>query len=325
LFYRKARDDLSALYAIESEKQMTKIRTGWMIAAALVAAPFLHASGFTPARAGDSSQNFVSTAFNEIETKYIFGFTEGSGIGLQGEKEVSTETVGRFGKRDGRYAATETKLEYEFTPSQFFQIEFGGLVASHNIRNVTDLENRNAFEFGGLFGEVRYLFLERSSKSPISGTISFEPVWRRIDETGGNRVVNYEFETKLALDMELVENRVFLGFNAIYEPEKTYSGGVWMRESMLGLSGAISFRPLPPLTVGAEVGYFRHYDGIAFNQFTGEALFVGPTMYLKLSQKSFMTAAWATQVRGHTVGDPSRLELEEFLRQKGKLKFAYEF
>jgi hypothetical protein len=306
--------------------QMREIRPGWIVVAALAAAPFFNAGGFTPARAQDSGQNFVSAAFNEIETKYIFGFTEGSGIGLQGEKEFSTETVGRFGKRDGRYAATETKLEYEFTPSQFFQIELGGLVASHNIRNVTDLENRNAFEFSGLFGEIRYLFLERGPNSPISGTISFEPNWRRIDETSGNQVTNYEFETKLALDMELIENRVFLGFNAIYEPEVTHSMNEAMtRESTLGLSGAISFRPLPPLTIGAEVGYFRHYDGIALNQFTGEALFVGPTMFLKLSPKSFMTAAWATQVRGHAVGDPSRLELEEFSRQRGKLKFAYEF
>jgi hypothetical protein len=305
---------------------MSGSRNGLMAALALAAASVFYVCGFAPARAQDSGQNFISTAFNEIETKYIFGFTEGSGIGLQGEKEVSTETVGRFGKRGGRYAATETKLEYEFTPSQFFQIEFGGLVASHNIKNVMDLDNRNAFEFSGLFGEVRYLFLERGPKSPISGTISFEPNWRRIDQTGGNQVTNYEFETKLALDMELIENRVYLGFNAIYEPEVTHSLNEAMtRESTLGLSGAISFRPLPPLTVGAEVGYFRHYDGIAFNQFTGEALFVGPTMFLKLSTKSFMTAAWATQVRGHTVGDPSRLELEEFSRQKGKLKFAYEF
>ncbi len=311
---------------VGSKKAMSGSRNGLMAALALAAAPFFYACGFTPARAQDSGQNFISTAFNEIETKYIFGFTEGSGIGLQGEKEVSTETVGRFGKRDGRYAATETKLEYEFTPSQFFQIELGGLVASHNIKNVMDLNNRNAFEFSGLFGEVRYLFLERGPKSPISGTISFEPNWRRIDETNGNQVTNYEFETKLALDMELIENRVYLGFNAIYEPEVTHSLNEAMtRESTLGLSGAISFRPLSPLTVGAEVGYFRHYDGIAFNQFTGEAFFVGPTMFLKLSPKSFMTAAWATQVRGHTVGDPSRLELDEFSRQKGKLKFAYEF
>ena len=50
--------------------------------------------------------------FYEVETKYIFGFTEGSGIGLEGEKEFSAETVARIGKADGRYCASETKLEY---------------------------------------------------------------------------------------------------------------------------------------------------------------------------------------------------------------------
>ena len=51
--------------------------------------------------------------FYEVETKYIFGFTEGSGIGLEGEKELSAETVARIGKANGRYWASGTKLEYE--------------------------------------------------------------------------------------------------------------------------------------------------------------------------------------------------------------------
>src|SRR5690349_6718084 len=82
--------------------------------------------------------------FYEIETKYIFGFTDGSGIGIEGEKEFSVESVVNMGKRDGRYVASQTKLEYEFTPSQFVQFEFGALVSTHNIRNVTDLDDRNS-------------------------------------------------------------------------------------------------------------------------------------------------------------------------------------
>src|SRR5712691_619276 len=57
------------------------------------------------ARAQDAS------SWKDIETKYIFGFTTGSGIGLEGEKEFTIDTIGRFGKRDGHYAATETKYE----------------------------------------------------------------------------------------------------------------------------------------------------------------------------------------------------------------------
>ena len=55
--------------------------------------------------------------YREIETKYIFGFTEGSGIGLEGEREFSPDTVVSSGKRDGHYTAAETKLKFEYTPN----------------------------------------------------------------------------------------------------------------------------------------------------------------------------------------------------------------
>src|SRR2546421_7019824 len=138
------------------------------------------------------AQDATPPQFHEIETKYIFGFTEGSGIGIEGEKEFSVESVVGIGKRDGRYVASQTKLEYEFTPSQFVQFEFGALVSSHNIRNVTDFDDRNSVDFMGLFGEVRYLLIERTSNSPWSVTVSLEPNWRRIDETSGERVTNFE-------------------------------------------------------------------------------------------------------------------------------------
>ncbi len=293
--------------------------------ALFMAVALLGASGSTKARAQDSGSNFVSTTFYEIETKYIFGFTEGSGVGLEGEKEFSIETIGRFGKRDGSYAATDTKLLFEYTLNQFSQIEFGGLLASHNIRNVMDLDNRSSFEFNGLLGEFRYLLVERGQSSPFAVTVSIEPEWRRTDETSGKLVKAFELETKLAVDTQLIENRVYLGFNAIYEPESVRSIEGLEKESNLNFSGTLAFRVTPPLVIGAELGYFRHYMGYALDHYAGDALFIGPTLYLKLTRKSFITAAWATQVGGHAVGDPLRLNLDEYSRQRGKLKFAYEF
>ena len=111
---------------------------------------------------GGAARAEDAESWKEIETKYIFGFTTGSGIGIEGEKEFTVDSIGRFGKRDGHYAATETKYEYEFTPSQFIQIEFGALGSTHNIGGVTDLDNRNAAAFAGGFAEFRYLALERT-------------------------------------------------------------------------------------------------------------------------------------------------------------------
>ena len=294
----------------------SKRRRRWALL--LITGAFLTSCGF--AQAQD-----VST-WRDIETKYIFGFTTGSGIGLEGEKEFTVETIARFGKRDGRYQATETKYEFEFTPSQFIQIEFGALGSSHDIRNVTDLGDRRQLALSGAFAELRYLAIERTSSSPLAVTLSIEPTIRRIDETSGDRVRNFEFETKINADIELLKNQLFGGFNLLYEPEITHTiVGEALREAKFGGSAALSLRIASGVVVGGEVWYLRHYDSLGLSNFTGDAVMVGPTMYIQFTPKIFMTAAWNTQVYGREVGNPVSLNLAEFQRQRAKLKFAAEF
>jgi hypothetical protein len=295
----------------------------WDTRAPSVAALFFIAAVFQ-AHAQDSP-----TVYRDVETKYVFGFTEGSGIGLEGEKEFSPETVMRFGKRDGRYSAGETKLEYEFTPNQYVQFELGPMIAGHSIKGVTDLDDRNQVAFSGLFGEVRYLLLDRGPSSPLAITLSAEPEWHRIDETSGARVKNFGLELKVNADLELIQNRLYLGANLLYEPEATRDpdgvGAGWAKESTGGISGALSYRIFPSVFVGAEAWYLRHYDGTFLNSFTGDAIYVGPTIYVQITRKMFMTAAWNTQVAGHEVDVPGALDLGDFSRHRAKLKLAVEF
>jgi hypothetical protein len=98
---------------------------------------------------------------HELETKYIFGFTIGSSIGIEGERAFEPDTVGGFGKPDGTYAATETELEIEYTPSQFVQIEFGPTVSYYNIHNVTGVDDRSMGSLNGFEADFRYLVLDR--------------------------------------------------------------------------------------------------------------------------------------------------------------------
>ena len=299
---------------------MSSNRVG--IAAAVITTSAFAALVSTPLKAQDLA---APLAFYEIETKYIFGFTEGSGVGLEGEKELSSDTIARFGKRDGQYAATETKWEFEYTPNQYVQLELGPLTASHYIRDVTDLDNRNTFRPSGFFGEFRYLLVDRPA-SPVAATISFEPVYRRVDETSGVPVQNFEFETKLQADVELIKNRLYGAVNLIYEPETTRTAeGIWEHESIFGLTTALAVRPTPTLVIGAELDYYRHYDSLGPNRFTGDALFFGPTLYYKFARKWFMTAAWNAQIWGREIETGNHLNLEEFSRQRAKLKVAVEF
>jgi hypothetical protein len=265
-------------------------------------------------------------SWREIETKYIFGFTVGSGIGLEGEKEVTVDSDGRFGKRQGSYAATETKYEFEFTPNQFIQIEFGALGSTHDIHGVTDLDDRSQIALSGGFAEFRYLALERTSNNPLAVTLAVEPTIRRIDETSGERVSNYEFETTVNADLEILRNRLYAGFNLLYEPEFTKPAfGESFHEATVGGSAALSFRAVSNVVFGAEVWYLRHYDAANLTAFTGDAVLLGPTLFIQLTPKSFMTAAWNAQVWGREIGSPVSLNLSEFQRNRVKLKFAYEF
>jgi hypothetical protein len=276
--------------------------------------------GCAAARADDAS------SWRDLETKYIFGFTTGSGIGLEGEKEFTVDSIGRFGKRDGHYAATETKYEFEFTPSQFIQIEFGALGSTHDIGGVTDLDDRSQIALGGAFAELRYLAIERTSNNPLSVTLAVEPTVRRIDETSGERVRNFEFETTVNADLELLKNRLFAGANLLYEPEVTQNVmGDTQREATFGGSAALSLRVASNVVLGGEVWYLRHYDAANLTAFTGDTVMLGPSLFIRFTPKMFMTAAWNAQVWGREVGNPVSLNLSEFQRNRAKLKFAWEF
>jgi len=275
---------------------------------------------------GDAARAEDASSWRDIETKYVFGFTTGSGIGLEGEKEFTVESIGRFGKRDGHYAASETKYEFEFTPSQFIQIEFGALGSTHNIGGVTGLDDRSQVALGGAFAEIRYLAIERTSNNPLAVTLAVEPTVRRIDETSGERVRNFEFETVINADLELIRNRLFAGFNLLYEPEVTQTAiGDTQREAKFGASAALSIRIASNVVIGGEVWYLRHYDAANLSAFSGDAVMLGPTLYVQFTPKMFMTAAWNTQVWGREIGNPVALNLAEFQRNRAKLKFAYEF
>ena len=267
-----------------------------------------------------------NSAFHEVETKYIFGnFTVGSSTGLQGEMAFEPESEADFGKRFGRYAATGTALEFEYTPTQFMQVEFGPSVSYYNIHNVPGLDDRNLLSINGFESDFRFLLLERGP-SPFAVTLSVEPEFHSLDETSGASVQNYGLETKIEADTELIKNRLFLAFNLLYEPETTYSAiEGWDNESTLGISSALAFQIIPKVIIGADLWYLRHYDGVAFNSFTGDAVYLGPSFYWQIAPKVLMSAAWEAQVAGHEVGIASPLDLTDFSRERARLLLEFEF
>jgi hypothetical protein len=264
--------------------------------------------------------------FHEVETKYIFGnFTVGSSTGIEGEKAFEPETKADFGKGGGHYGVSQTALEYEFTPTQYMQIIFGPTVSYYNIGSVPGLDDRNLATLNGFEAEFRSVLIDRNP-SPIAVTLAVEPEFHSRDETSGAKVVNYGLEIKLEADAELVRNRLFWGFNLLYEPETTRADfGRWERESTIGISSALAFQIIPNVVIGADLWYLRHYDGAALNSFTGDAVYLGPTLYWKIAPKVLMSAAWEAQIAGHETGVSSALDLSDFSHHRARLLFEFEF
>jgi hypothetical protein len=265
-------------------------------------------------------------AFHEVETKYIFGsFTFGSSTGIEGEKALEPETKADFGKGGGHYAVGQTILEYEYTPTQYMQIEFGPSVSFYNIGGVPGLDDRNLTTVNGFEAELRSVLIDRNP-SPIAVTLAVEPEFHSRDETSGAKVVNYGLEIKLEADAELVKNRLFWGMNLLYEPETTRADlGLWEKESTIGISSAFAFQIIPNVVIGADLWYLRHYDGAALNSFTGDAVYLGPTLYWKIAPKVLVSAAWEAQIAGHEAGVSGGLDLTDFSHHRARLLFEFEF
>src|SRR5262245_32184869 len=91
-----------------------------------------------------------------------------------------------------------------------------------------------------------------------------------------------------------------------YVPKWTrvHATGEMDRDATIMIAAALTTPIARGVFIGAEARYFRKYEGITLDVFSGEALFAGPTLFAKVSEKSFISAAWNSQVAGHAVGEP---------------------
>src|SRR5215211_8822663 len=104
-----------------------------------------------------------SAGAESIDTEHLFGFMIGSDVGNVGERELQSQTTGRFAKNGGSYRAIGQELELEFVPIKNFRVEVGTSFASHYIRGVPGLEDRRQLAWEGLSVDLRYRFLDRDA------------------------------------------------------------------------------------------------------------------------------------------------------------------
>jgi hypothetical protein len=240
----------------------------------------------------------------KIDTEHIFGFTEGADIGEKGELELENTTVGRLG-RPGTFAVFDNETALRYGLAERFRASVGALVDYYDIQNVLGLMDRERMTFSGLSSQFRWKAIEGNDNGL---TFSFAPQWRRVDDTAGQDVESYAFPLGLLADTALVPNQTFTAFNLFYSPTLTRMNTLSQQEQPLELSQAIATAITEGIFVGAEIRHItRNQDGF----FTGHALFVGPSLFVKVSDNVSFKVAWSAQIPDET---RKRLDLVNFER-----------
>jgi hypothetical protein len=262
----------------------------------------------------------------EVDTEHMFGFTEGSDIGEAGEKELETDSTGRFGKPGGAYNNVATALEAKYSFSDQFRLSAVATVAYYDITGVDGIDDRRQGALQSLSFDARFRLLDREH-APFGLTLSVEPHRGFTDEMSGAPADQYGAEFRVLGDRELISGRLFAALNVLYEPAQTRlrGSGETLRESTLGIGAALAMQVMPNVFVGAEARSLRHYDGLGLNNFEGQALYIGPTLYATFGERYFISAAWNVQVWGAVAGSSGALDLVNFERHLLKLRGGVSF
>jgi hypothetical protein len=277
-----------------------------MIAVALVAA-------INAARAG------------KFDTEHLFGFTTGTDVNDVGEREIESEVTDRLGKQAGSYNALSQTYEAKITPVENFRIGVATTLAYYGISGVPGLPDGQQSTLQGLSFEARYRLID-NERGPFSLTIIAEPRWDRLDDISGGAVNGHGGTLTVAIDKELVANRLFGAVNLLYDSEASHliAADSQQHDSKAGMSAALSTQIRPGLFIGGEVRYLRAYNGLGLDAFAGQAVFAGPTMYYQIAKGLALSAAWNAQVSGQTTSGGS-LDLTHFERQRALIRLNYTF
>jgi hypothetical protein len=278
-----------------------------------------------PADAGKAAAREVAKAA-EVDTEHLFGFTEGSDIGETGERELESDTTFRSGKNSGAFNTTASEVEFKYTAFENFRISAAATLAYYDIGGVADMDDRRQGSLQSLSLNARYRVLNRDS-APFGMTVSFEPHWGFADETSGVPIRHFGWEGDLLFDRALVPGVLFGAMNVHMDTDRaeTTGGGGAEQQPTLGLFVALAGQAMPGVWIGGEARYLRAYEGAGLQIFTGQALYLGPTLYAKLGEKMWLSAAFDVQARGRAVDTPGALDLVNFERYQANFRLGFEF
>ncbi len=257
---------------------------------------------------------------SDLMDEDVFGFSTNSDTGSKGDRGAGSESVGRFGKRDGRYFVLAPKYFAGYTFADNWWVGVSAFGEMHRVNNVSVQPlNLNRRHFDGASIEIMHRLIARSATNPFGLSVSFEPRWGRVDGGSGLVATSASGEFKLFADLEVIPGKVFWAANANWAPGVQKDPALqttWVRSSGTNLSTAVAFAVGHEATLGAEVRYQSQFNKLLPRNLAGRALFVGPTAMIHLTEDVSLNGTFAMQVAGASKSTPGqKFDLDNFERR----------
>jgi hypothetical protein len=274
------------------------------------------------------AKSYSRTNADETNTWLIFGFTEGSDVGAKGEWTLSHDSIVRttahgpsLGAWDGGIGigySLSDRAVISLTATPSLEGNADGIRTSYR----TDGVSSHAL---GASASFKYQLFRRD-EAPMGLAIQISPYWQHI--TAGPLEQNsIGSEVRVVADRVLVPDRWFAALNVAYQPHHdAYSDGSGFRKTTAEISGAVSRKVLTNLLVGAEVRLVSKFQGFAFDQWAGDAVYLGPTAFMLIGEQGYLGLAWSARIteRGN-VDNGQILDLDGFDRHQVRVKAGVSF
>jgi hypothetical protein len=265
----------------------------------------------------------------EVPSEDIFGFTSPTAVGNAGDTGFANENDGRLGKRSGVYRALNTKYEFSKTLPDDWWIAGSFFGAYNHASNVPDLNDINRVAFDGLSFEIEHRILKRSAGNPFAISLSVEPRWGRINGISGETSDSFGAAFKLFVDAVVIPDKLFWAANLQWAPQTAQdpaNRSHWMDSSLALASMALAYQLSTKFFAGVETRYLSSFGNAWPSQNLGNALYVGPTLLWRVTDKASFNTTYQPQVSGHASGSPDRnLDLDNFERAQFRAKLAVAF
>ena len=280
-----------------------------------------------PASAADAAK--AGATVPTVPGDEIFGFTTATDPGNPGDVILFNENDGRFGKRQGSYFALDQKLALGYTFAPDWWIGGGLFDAINQTSGVAGLPDVSQLRFDGASIELEHRVISRTATNPFAVSLDVEPRWGRVDGVTGLPSQNFGATFKMFVDAPITPDKFYWAGNILATFQNAQVPGntsQWSPSSQLELSTALTWKVSDTLFVGAEARYFSLSDNSKFSHEIGRALYVGPTLWWKITDKIAFNTTLQPQIYGRSAASPGQaLDLDDFERAQFRAKFVVSF